>query len=96
KQSSEPPKALLKKYTHLYVDMYDNLLGSYGVLQKNAGKYFVKGPASVILNDSNADAEFNLYINGLRRNAKDVTDIQERLAAIQKSSVSQIIRSTHN
>ncbi len=96
KESSVSIRGLFKQYAHTYLGVYDNLLGMYGILQNNAGKYFVKGPASVVIYDNEAAAQFNTYFKGLTENFKEMADIQGKIAVIQKNGVGQIIHSADN
>ena len=96
KESSVPIRGLFKQYAHTYLAVYDNLLGMYGVLQNNAGKYYVKGPASVVIYDNEADAQFNTYCKGLTESFKEMVDIRGKLAVMQKNGVSQIVHSADN
>jgi len=96
KQSSEQLKRLLKEYARAYFGLYDNVLGLYGVLQRNIARYSVNGPGSVVLYNNDAVTEFNRYCNGLVNNSKEIADIRSKLAIIQKNAVNKLVHSTHN
>ena len=96
KESSVSIRGLFKKYAHTFLGAYDNLLGMYGILQNNSGKYYVKGPASVVIYDNEVAAQFNTYFKGLTENLKEMADIRGELAVIQKNGVNQIVHSADN
>jgi hypothetical protein len=90
-ESSNQMKSWLKECADNYMEIYDNLITIYGILDQQAGGYSVTGTASVVFTNSKAGEDFNSHLAALVQASKNVVEIRQRIDDAQKLAMARML-----
>ncbi len=90
-ESSNQMRSWLKECADNYVEIYDNRIAIYGILDQQAGAYSVTGTASVVFTDSKAGEDFNSHLGALVQASKNVVEIRQRIDDAQKVAMARML-----